>query len=184
MSLPTRKAVLGLIARRPTYGYAVLLQLRRWAQHPQTIRTSAVYTALSRLEADQLIECRGTDEAPDAAGPSRVFYRVTDAGQADLDAWLGSAPQSYEELRLRIALARPRDLPLLIRSMSAAEQACLAQLRDRDGSIPPGVASRALPWEALCGTLLGTLDVGELAGRAKWLQDARVALESLHDQAG
>jgi DNA-binding PadR family transcriptional regulator len=181
MSFPTRKAVLGLIARRPTYGYAILRQLRRWSPHPEAIRTSSVYTALSRLEADQLIESREPADASNATGPSRVFYRVTETGQIDLDLWLGSTPQSYEELRLRIALARPQDLPLLIRSMSATERACLTQLRDREGLTVPGAASRTLPWEALCGTLLGTLDVGELAGRAKWLQDARVALESLRD---
>lgn len=183
MSFPTRKAVLGLVARRPTYGYAVLQQLRRWARHPEAVRTSSVYTALSRLESGGLIESRPGDDSPAAAGPSRVFYRVTAVGRSDLDAWLESAPQSYEELRLRIALARPQDLALLIRSMATAEQACLAQLRDREGVLPPGPAPRTLPWEALCGALLGTLDVGELAGRAKWLQDARVALESLQSQS-
>jgi hypothetical protein len=33
----------------------------------------------------------------------------------------------------------------------------------------------------VAGAILGTLDTAELAGRAKWLQEVRVTLESLRD---
>lgn len=182
MSFPTRKAALGLIARRPTYGYAVLQQLRGWALEPETVRTSSVYTALSRLEADQLIESRQAGTSPTSSRPSPIVYRVTDAGRLELDAWLASTPLSYDELRLRIALARPQDLPLLIRFVSTAERSCVARLRDRQVPSSGAVVPQSPSLEALCGALLGTLDVGELSGRAKWLQEARVVLESMHSR--
>lgn len=178
MSTPTRYAVLGLVARRPAYGYALMQQLRRWAADPTAVRSSSVYTALSRLESDELIEVRGPAAASGTDRQPRLTYGATASGERKLDEWLASPPVSYDELRLRIALARPQDLKTLIGFVIAAEQECLARLEAL--SAPPvGVDPDEEPWEALCGTILGTLDSGELAGRAKWLQDARAALESL-----
>jgi DNA-binding PadR family transcriptional regulator len=180
VSVPTRYAILGLVARRPTYGYALMQQLRRWAIDPTTVRTSSVYTALSRLEADRLIEPRGPAAASGTDRQPRLTYGATAAGEECLNRWLESRPASYDELRLRIALARPQDLTTLIGFVVAAEQECLDRLQAIDAP-PIGALTGQAPWEALCGAILGTLDTGELAGRAKWLQDARVALESMRD---
>lgn len=180
VSAPTKYAVLGLVARRPTYGYALMQQLRRWSIDPTTVRTSSVYTALSRLEAEQLIESRGPAPANGSERQPRTIYGATATGQELLDEWMGSRPVSYDELRLRIALARPHDLTTLIGFVLIAERECLERLQEIEAP-PIEALTRQAPWEALCGAILGTLDSGELAGRAKWLQDARVALESMRD---
>lgn len=181
MSASTRYAVLGLVARRPTYGYALLQQLRRWSVEPSAVRSSSVYTALTRLEQDALIEpleraaTNGTDRQP------RVTYGATPAGEQRFAEWLTTPPSSYDDLRLRIALARPQDLPVLIGFVVAAEETCLQRLQELE---PPPIASltsRQAPWEAVTGAILGTLDTAELVGRAKWLQEIRMTLESLRD---
>jgi len=180
VSAPTKYAVLGLLSRRPTYGYALMQQLRRWSIDPTAVRTSSVYTALSRLEDDMLIEPRGPAAASGTDRQPRITYGTTAAGEARLEKWLATRPASYDELRLRIAMARPQDLQLLIGFVIAAEQECLERLEEIE--TPPIEALTAqAPWEALCGAILGTLDTGELAGRARWLQEARVALESMRD---
>jgi DNA-binding PadR family transcriptional regulator len=181
LSAPTKYAVLGLVARRPTYGYALMQQLRRWSIDPTSVRSSSVYTALSRLEDEQLIEVRGPSASTGTDRQPRLTYGATDAGQQRLDEWLSTAPASYDELRLRIALARPSDLPALIGFVVAAEEECLQRLQAIEAPAIAELTSRLAPWEALCGAILGTLDTGELAGRVKWLQDARVALESMLD---
>jgi DNA-binding PadR family transcriptional regulator len=177
MSFPTRPVVLGLIARRPSYGYAVLQQLRRWSIRPAAVRTSSVYTALSRLAADGLVEARPST-VPNDGRPARIFHRITAAGLEQHESWLTTIPTTYEELRLRVALARPQDTERLAGFVTAAERSCLARLRDHS-VVPtlPELLEREPPWEYLCSTLLGTLDVGELSGRVQWLRDARVALE-------
>jgi DNA-binding PadR family transcriptional regulator len=179
LSAPTRYAVLGLVARRPTYGYALMQQLRRWSLDPSTVRSSSVYSALSRLEQDELIEARGTATSHGTDRQPRLTYGATEAGEVRLDAWLASPPSTYEELRLRIALARPQDLPLIIGFVIAAERECLARLQELHVRPLSELCASHAPWEALCGAVLGTLDAGELTARAKWLQDARLALESL-----
>lgn len=179
MSVPTKYAVLGLVARRPTYGYALMQQLRRWAVDPTTIRTSSIYTALTRLEREQLIEQRGSAPATASERQPRITYGVTPAGNERLDRWYASKPASYEELRIRIALARPQDIDTLIGFVHTAEQECLDLMHGLDApALDAGTVQRQ-PWEALCGAILGSLDMTELAARSRWLQDARAALEAI-----
>jgi DNA-binding PadR family transcriptional regulator len=181
MSASTRYAVLGLVARRPTYGYALLQQLRRWAVEPAAVRSSSVYTALTRLEQDALIEPLGPSTATGTDRQPRLTYGATPAGERRFAEWLTTPPSSYDDLRLRIALARPTDLPVLIGFVIAAEEACLDRLQELDAPPIASLTARSAPWETLAGAILGTLDTAELAGRAKWLQDVRAVLESLRD---
>ncbi|MBF6620103.1 MAG: PadR family transcriptional regulator [Patulibacter sp.] len=169
------------MARRPTYGYALMQQLRRWSIDPATVRSSSVYTALSRLEDEELIEVRGPAAAKGTDRQPRMTYGATPAGEERLDAWLATTPGSYDELRLRIALARPADVDHLIAYALSAERECLERLQRYDApALDPG-APRS--WEALCGSILVQLDTIELASRARWLQDARVELEALRGRA-
>ena len=179
MSASTRYAVLGLVARRPTYGYALLQQLRRWAIDPSQVRSSSVYTALTRLEQDALIEPLGPATASGTDRQPRLTYGATAAGEERFAQWLTTTPGSYEDLRLRIALARPRDLPVLLRFVIAAEEASLQRLQQLDAVPIESLTARLAPWEAVSGAIIATLDAAELSGRAKWLQEVRVALESL-----
>ncbi len=123
MSASTRYAVLGLVARRPTYGYALLQQLRRWSVEPSAVRSSSVYTALTRLEQDALIEPLGPSNAAGTDRQPRLTYGATPAGEERFAQWLATPPSSYDDLRLRIALARPQDLPTVIGFVIAAEEA-------------------------------------------------------------
>ncbi|MES1193985.1 MAG: PadR family transcriptional regulator [Solirubrobacterales bacterium] len=181
MSASTRYAVLGLVARRPSYGYALLQQLRRWSVEPEAVRSSSVYTALTRLEQDALIEPLGPSATSGTDRQPRVTYSATPAGEQRFAEWLATPPSSYDDLRLRIVLARPTDLPVLIGFVIAAEEACLQRLQQLEAPPIASLTSRLAPWEAVAGAILGTLDTAELAGRAKWLQEVRVTLESLRD---
>lgn len=181
MSSSTKYAVLGLVARRPTYGYALMQQLRRWSLDPTTVRSSSVYTALSRLEDERLIEVRGPAAAKGTDRQPRMTYGATAEGQTRLDQWLTTKPADYDELRLRIALARPSDLDHLIGYALSAEREHLDRLQ-RLGAPTTDAQGERTPWESCCESILTALDSVELAARARWLQDARVALESLRER--
>jgi DNA-binding PadR family transcriptional regulator len=179
VSFPIRYTALGLIARRPIHGYALVQQLQRWSLGPGGVRPSTVYTALSRLERDGLIEPSPSGDAPH--GQPRIVYRATPDGEDLLDEWLAKPPTSFDELRARVAVGRPQDLERLIAYVTAEEQSCLERLHELETPPIAALASRNAPWDALCGAILGTLDTGELAGRVKWLQDARDALQAFRD---
>jgi len=91
--VPVRHTLLGLLSQQPRYGYelhAAFLALAGGEQN-WDIKPAQVYTTLNRLvEAGFVsaaqIEGDGTDE--------RRVYSLTDAGQAELQAWLQSGVES------------------------------------------------------------------------------------------
>ena len=68
-------AVFATIARGETYGYRIVEELRRHAGLEFT--ESTVYPVLTRLARDGSLAIR-TEASP--AGPSRRYYRLTEAG--------------------------------------------------------------------------------------------------------
>jgi len=91
--VPVRHTLLGLLSQQPRYGYelhAAFLALAGGEQN-WDIKPAQVYTTLNRLvEAGFVsaaqVEGDGTDE--------RRVYSLTDAGQAELQAWLQSGVES------------------------------------------------------------------------------------------
>lgn len=91
--MPVRHTLLGLLSQQPRYGYelhAAFLALAGGEQN-WDIKPAQVYTTLNRLvEAGFVsaaqVEGDGTDE--------RRVYSLTDAGQAELQAWLQSGVES------------------------------------------------------------------------------------------
>lgn len=183
MSSLTKFAVLGLTARRPTYGYAALRQLRQWSITGD-VQRSSVYNALTRLHIDGLIQPRD-EPGPSAAAErqQRTLYVATADGDSRLDSWFATPPATFDELRLRIVLARARDLEHLMPFVLAAEEECLTRLEELDSvdiqrltTEPSGRSARP---ESMQEALLGSMTAIELDGRLRSLQTARVTLEAL-----
>lgn len=73
--------VLGLLSREPMYGWQLSEQL---VQAGMIASIGTLYPILSRLRSQGL--ATAYDEAS-AAGPVRKYYRLTDAGTAQLEAF-------------------------------------------------------------------------------------------------
>ncbi len=183
MSSLTKFAVLGLVARRPTYGYAVLRQLQRWSVSEDDVQRSSVYAALGRLHHGGLIQLRDDRALDGAERPQRTVYVATAEGDDRLESWFATPPASFDELRLRIVLARAQDLERLMRWVTVAEEECLARLEELGGMdiqrLMAEPSGRSTPAEALQEALLGSMTSIELDGRLRSLQSARVTLETL-----
>ncbi len=184
MSSLTKFAVLGLVARRPTYGYAVMRQLQQWSVTGD-VQRSSVYDALSRLRSDGLIQLRDAQATSAGERQPRTIYVATAEGDDALDSWLSTPPASFDELRLRIVLARGDDLDLLMRFVTDAEEDCLTRLEEFEGvdihRLLTDAAGRSAPAEALYEALLGSMTSIELDGRLRSLQTARATLETLRN---
>jgi DNA-binding PadR family transcriptional regulator len=180
----TRYAVLGLVARRPTHGYALVEQIRRWPLDPALVPTgSSIYKALRWLSQEELIEPLdgGADREPDRLG--RMTYGATATGQQRFEAWLRRPPTTYEDLCLRVGAARPQDLPTLIAFVASAEHACLARLQGLRMPEVESLIARGASWEVVSTVLLGKTEAAEVAGRSKVLRDLRRTLETLQSHA-
>lgn len=187
MSTSTKWIVLGLVARRPSYGYALTQQLSALAVDPESESPngSSIYQALSKLREMGLVEPHRSAEPSNAErerGNPRMLVAITAAGRERLEQWFADEPASYEELRARIGLARPDHLDVLVEHVLKAERACLALLGQRRTETVRRLAESLEPWEALSARLVARLTAAELAGRARWLAEVRMELLAIRDQ--
>ncbi|MCW2994147.1 MAG: PadR family transcriptional regulator [Conexibacter sp.] len=181
MSESTRYAVLGLVARQPIHGYALVEQIRRWPLERGLVPTaSSVYKALRRLARERMIEPLEAAPESRAERSGRTTYGATATGRERFEAWLRRPATTYEDLCLRIGAARRQDLPLLIAVLDDAERACAERLRRPPLPEVEAMAVYGASWPAISAVLLGTVEAADAAGRARLLRDLRVTLEALH----
>ena len=93
----TSHAILGLLSITPMSGYDLFQAVDRSVSRFWPISKSQVYAELARLETIELID--GTD-VPQERLPDKRVFRLTDAGEQALDAWLDDG--ELEDMQLRI----------------------------------------------------------------------------------
>jgi DNA-binding PadR family transcriptional regulator len=97
-----RYGLLALLAEEPRHGYELKTAFERRTGGQWALNIGQVYTTLQRLERDGLVERLGD-------GDERQDYRVTSAGQAQLEEWFAApvvaeAP-ARDELTIKVLLA-------------------------------------------------------------------------------
>ena len=101
--MSVKHALLALLEPEPMYGYQLRLAFEERTAELWPLNIGQVYTTLSRLERDGLVEGGETN------AEGQQIYRLTAAGRAELTTWFGSAvPRTQpprEELAIKIALA-------------------------------------------------------------------------------
>jgi DNA-binding PadR family transcriptional regulator len=104
-----RHALLALLAEGPKYGLQLRQEFEDRTGEVWPLNVGQVYTTLQRLERDGLVQA---DADGDEEGPKKGF-RITDAGSAELDAWLrtpselSSPPRDELVIKVLIALRVP-----------------------------------------------------------------------------
>ena len=82
--MSVRNALLALLEQGPRYGYQLRAEFEDRTGGTWPLNVGQVYTTLSRLERDGLIEGRGED------GDGHVVYAVTSTGREEVAAWFSS----------------------------------------------------------------------------------------------
>ena len=183
--MSAKHAILGLVIERPGYGYQLAQRLdERFGS--SAFAPSGVYSALDQLSRDELVRTAGEVGAgPARRAAPRMIYEATDEGVDHFEAWmLGStpAPPLRDELHLKIALCRPRNVPPLIEMVYAQEIACMARLSDLKQQAELERASDRLEWTRLMRTLGRDAEIASWKARIEWLQSARELLERLLEE--
>jgi DNA-binding PadR family transcriptional regulator len=105
--MSVRQALLALLEQGPMYGYQLRAEFEQRTGATWPLNVGQVYTTLTRLERDGLVEGTGADDETD--GLHRVVYRVTEAGRAEVSAWFTTpVPRTQpprDELAIKLALA-------------------------------------------------------------------------------
>jgi DNA-binding PadR family transcriptional regulator len=105
---------LGLLERQPSYGYDLKRAYDTYFARGKPLSFGQVYTTLARLARDGKAVA-GPPEHGD--GPDRKRYSITEAGVADVDAWLTMPaepephlqPALFAKVTLALMLGRPAD---------------------------------------------------------------------------
>ena len=150
-----------LLTERPAHGYELKTALERsFGGLLPVLNDGQVYTTLSRLERDGLVEVQPAED--DARG--KRVYALTESGRREAAAWLGApAPEAKlkDEFFLKLALAASTGAGDPVALIDAQRQATLQSLRELDAR--PLSALDAVP-ELLCeGVAL------HLQARLRWL---------------
>ena len=102
-TLTIRHALLALLSEGPKYGLQLGQEFEARTGDVWPLNTGQVYTTLQRLERDGLVESDGSED-----GPQKDF-RITASGRTELDAWLGTPPDTStpprDELIIKVLVA-------------------------------------------------------------------------------
>lgn len=83
--MPLQHAVLALLADGPSHGYDLRGKFEDAVGPQWGLNVGHLYQVLDRLHRDGLVEATAV---PQPHRPDRVMYRVTSAGQVELNTWL------------------------------------------------------------------------------------------------
>jgi len=134
------------------YGYQLRSEFEASTGTTWPLNIGQVYTTLSRLERDGLVEAIGESDTE-----GRVTYRITPAGRASLDDWFAS-PVAYErrgrdELAIKLAMALTTPGVDAHRVIQTQRTATLRSLQDltrlKAGSDPASDAAWLLVLESM-----------------------------------
>lgn len=101
--MSVRQALLALLEQEPMYGYQLRLAFEQRTGSTWPLNVGQVYTTLTRLERDGLVEEAGED------ADGRAVYRLTGAGHEEVAAWfttpVARTQPPRDELAIKLALA-------------------------------------------------------------------------------
>ncbi len=174
----TRMLVLGVVKLvGEAHGYVVRRELKSWsADSWANVQPGSIYHALKSLARDGLLEPVGTEESED--GPARTTYRITPAGEHELQDLLShalaDATAGNDEVSAAVAMLNlvPRkQAVVMLRNRLAGLEGQLAPTRHGIGSMPemgkPAHVSE-----------LFRLWLVQLEGQVRWTQELIERLET------
>jgi DNA-binding PadR family transcriptional regulator len=127
--MSVRQSLLAILDQGPCYGYQLRAEFDRRTGSTWPLNVGQIYNTLDRLERDGLVAKGETDDQ------GHVYWKITDAGTAEVRAWLSSpverAGGTRDELAIKLAVAATLpgvDVASVIQTQRAASQARLDDL--------------------------------------------------------
>jgi DNA-binding PadR family transcriptional regulator len=134
VSNPLALAVLGTLRQQPMHPYEMAATMRSQGKEKSIkLNYGSLYTVVDNLAKHGLIEA--LEASREGRRPERTVYRLTEAGQAELEDWLAELlgtpvkeyPQFEAALTLLAIVGPARVLGLLRDRMSALEETLTAE---------------------------------------------------------
>jgi DNA-binding PadR family transcriptional regulator len=171
--MSVRQSLLAILDQGPCYGYQLRAEFDRRTGSTWPLNVGQIYNTLDRLERDGLVEKGDVDEQ------GHVYWQITDAGSADVRAWLAApverAQGTRDELAIKLAVAATLPGVDLAAVIQAQRRASLRQLQELNrakyaGTNPDG--PEELAWSLVVDSMIFAAEA-----EARWLDhtEARLA---------
>jgi DNA-binding PadR family transcriptional regulator len=169
-----RHGLLALLAQEPMYGAQLRSEFESRTGGTWPLNVGQVYTTLSRLERDGLV-----DGAGEADGEGRIAYRLTDQGRTDVQRWWeaavdrGDTPRDELVIKLALAVTLPGvDVRALVQIQRTATLRHLQDLTRLKRSTPDEAAGRnELSWLLVLDNLVYAAEA-----EVRWLDHVETRL--------
>jgi DNA-binding PadR family transcriptional regulator len=172
--MPIRHGILALLERGPMYGYQLRTEFEAATGATWPLNIGQVYTTLSRLERDGLVEPHAP-AVTEGDADGKVTYRITDAGRGELEHWFvtplerQSRPRDELAIKLAMALTTPG---VDVRAIVQAQRACtLRALRDLTR-----LKAKADPSADAAWLLVNESMIFQAEAEARWLDHCEAQL--------
>jgi DNA-binding PadR family transcriptional regulator len=175
--MSVKHALLALLEQEPMYGYQLRAAFEQRTAELGPLNVGQVYTTLSRLERDGLVEAGETNH------DGQQLYRLTAAGREEVTDWFANAvPRTQpprEELAIKLALAVTApglDVATVIQRQRSATMAALQDYTRRKRAILDSGTELAY------GLVLDSL-IFAAEAEVRWLDHCEAQLRRLPRQA-
>ena len=163
--MSVRQSLLAILDQGPCYGYQLRTEFDRRTGSTWPLNVGQIYNTLDRLERDGLVAKADTDRE------GHVYYAITDAGRAEVAAWLGSpvvrSTAARDELAVKLAIAVTLpgvDVAGVIHAQRRASLRALRELTEaKTATAAPGSS------EGLAGLLVVDSMIFAAEAEVRWL---------------
>jgi DNA-binding PadR family transcriptional regulator len=176
-AVSVRHGLLALLAEGPSYGYQLRTRLETRTGGTWPLNIGQVYTTLTRLERDGLVEATGAD--------GQATYRITAAGRAAVADWFAGPVERRapvrDELAIKLALAVGSPAVDAGRVLQVQRAATLRSVRELTSLRTGAAADADLAWTLALDAL-----IFQAEAELRWLDhcESRVASAAKPDGRG
>lgn len=176
--MSVRHGLLALLGPEPMYGYQLRAEFESRTGATWPLNVGQVYTTLSRLERDGLVEGAGQDDE------GHSVYRITPAGRNEVRSWFATpvsrATPPRDELAIKLAMAvtvRGVDVQAVVQGQRTATVRALQDYTRLKAAAAEPAHAGDLAWQLVLESL-----IFDAEAEVRWLDHcearlARVAAE-------
>ncbi len=176
--MSVRQSLLAILDQGPCYGYQLRSEFDRRTGSTWPLNVGQIYNTLDRLERDGLVEkAESEDTETDSSG--QIYYRITDAGSAEVAGWLGSPVErsaaTRDELAIKLAIAVTLpgvDIANVIQVQRTATLQNLQELTKTKNASSDPETSEDLAWLLVVDSL-----IFQAEAEVRWLDHSEARLQ-------
>jgi DNA-binding PadR family transcriptional regulator len=176
--MSVRQSLLAILDQGPCYGYQLRSEFDRRTGSTWPLNVGQIYNTLDRLERDGLVEKAESEDA-DTESSGQIYYRITDAGSAEVAGWLGSPVErsaaARDELAIKLAIAVTLpgvDIARVIQVQRTATLRNLQELTKTKNASSDPETSEDLAWLLVVDSL-----IFQAEAEVRWLDHSEARLQ-------